>query len=216
MSEFERPRRRLIESLREQGIRDLAVLHAFDVVPRHLFVPEALRHQAYRDAALPIGLGQTISRPLTHALGLQALRLTGRERVLEVGAGSGFQTALLARLGHRVYALERIPELARRAREALARLGLRNVTLRLGDGSRGWREGEAAPFDAVVVAAHAEAVPEPLLEQLAPAGRLLIPLGPPEDQRLTLVRRDRAGRVRRSVIGGARFVPLVPEAPHGD
>lgn len=214
MTEFERPRRRLIERLREQGIDDLAVLHAFDAVPRHLFVPEALRHQAYRDTALPLGGGQTISRPLTHALALQALRLSERERVLEVGAGSGFQTALLARLAERVYAVERRPELVRRARDTLTALGFRNVTLRTGDGSLGWREH--APFQAIVVSAASEEPPPALLEQLAPGGRLVAPLGPADAQQLVLVRRDRAGRLRRRTLARARFVPLLRRPQDGD
>lgn len=212
MTAFTGPRRRLIEALREQGIEDLAVLHAFDVVPRHLFVPDALRHQAYQDAALPLGRGQTISRPFTHAQALQALQLAGRERVLEIGSGSGFQTALLACLAHRVYAIERIPELASRARQALLRLGVQNVTLKLGDGVVGW--SEHAPFDAILVSARADEVAEAWIQQLAPDGRLVLPLGAPEDQELVLLRRDRRGHLRQTPIGRARFVPLVRRPEH--
>lgn len=204
---FEGPRRRLIEALRQQGIDDLAVLHAFDVVPRHLFVPDALRHQAYRDVALPLGRGQTISRPLTHALALQALALHGRECVLEVGSGSGFQTALLARLADHVYSIERIPELAARTRQALTPLGIRNVSVRIGDGAGGW--AEHAPFDAILVSARADEIARAWLEQLAPEGRIVVPLGPPQAQELVRLRRDRRGRLRRTSLGAAQFVSLV-------
>jgi protein-L-isoaspartate(D-aspartate) O-methyltransferase len=211
---FEGPRRRLIETLREQGIDDLAVLRAFDLVPRHLFVPDALRHQAYRDAALPIGCGQTISRPFTHALALQALDLAGRERVLEVGSGSGFQTALLAHLADHVYTIERIPELAARARRTLTTLGIRNVSARVGDGAGGW--AEHAPFEAILVSARADEIASAWLEQLAPEGRLVVPLGPPETQELVQVRRDRRGRLRRRSLGVARFVSLVQRRGRGE
>lgn len=210
---FAGARRRLIETLRQQGIEDLAVLHAFDVVPRHLFVPDALRHQAYQDVALPLGRGQTISRPFTHALVLQALELAGRERVLEVGSGSGFQTALLACLADQVYTMERIPEIFQRSRQALLRLGVRNVTLRLGDGALGWREH--APFDAILISARADAIADDWIQQLAPDGRLVLPLGAPEAQELVLVRRDRHGRIRHRTLGTARFLPLVQRPEHG-
>lgn len=205
---YEEPRRRLVEHLREQGIDDLAVLHAFDAVPRHLFVPASLRHQAYQDVALPIGFGQTISRPTTHAFTLQCLRLSSRERVLEVGTGSGFQTALLSCLAAHVHSVERIPALARRARDLLEELRIRNVTVQIGDGALGWKAH--APYDAILVSARASTVPEPLLDQLGPGGQLLIPLGPDRhDQQLFLVRRDHQGRVILSALRDSRFVPLV-------
>ena len=133
-------RRRLVETLREKGINDLAVLRAFEQTPRHLFVPTGVRHRAYEDSALPIGNGQTISQPSIHARYLEILRLTGREKVLEVGTGSGYQTVLLAHLAAQVFSIERIAPLLQGARENIARAGVRNVSLLLGDGTLGWRE----------------------------------------------------------------------------
>ncbi|MEK7668447.1 MAG: protein-L-isoaspartate(D-aspartate) O-methyltransferase [Gemmatimonadota bacterium] len=199
-------RTRLVETLREKGIRDLAVLKAVAEVPRHLFVPQALRTQAYEDTSLPIGTGQTISQPSTQARTLEALRLTGREKVLEVGLGSGYQTALLAQLAGQVFAVERIPALAEGARAALAGAGVRNVSILIGDGTLGWRA--YAPYDAMVVAAASPEVPQPLLEQLAPGGRLLLPLGPRDAQVLTLVTVGEAGPVL-TPLADARFVPLL-------
>jgi protein-L-isoaspartate(D-aspartate) O-methyltransferase len=199
-------RARLVERLREQGIHDLAVLRAIGETPRHLFVPEALRERAYEDAALPIGRGQTISRPLTHASYLQALSLVGRERVLEVGTGSGYQAALLARLVAQVFTVERFAQLASRAREALGRSGDRNVTVLVGDGSLGWRP--YAPYDAILVSAAAPGVPRPLLEQLGEGGRLLAPLGRGEAQELIRITR-RGTEFQEDRLAAARFVPLV-------
>lgn len=205
-------RARLVESLRAQGIRDLAVLRAFATIPRHVFVPEALRHRAYEDAALPIGKGQTISQPFTQARYLEALALTGRERVLEVGTGSGYQTALLGALADQVFSVERVPALAEQARAALRAAGVLNVSLLVGDGTLGW--SAYAPYRAILVAAGGPEVPPPLLEQLAPGGRMIIPLGArPGEQVLTLVQRSGDGDVRSSPLGEARFVPLVGE--HG-
>ena len=205
---YRRSRRRLIEMLRNGGITDLAVLYAFDSIPRHVFVPEAVRHRAYEDGALPLGHGQTISRPGVHALHLQLAELAGGERVLEIGTGSGFQTALLAHLVEHVFSIEVVPEIAAMARGALARIGCANVTLRVGDGSTGWPE--EAPFDRILVGAAAPRLPEPLLEQLAADGRMLVPIGDDASQELTLVVRDAAG-IRSEVIDRARFVPLVGE-----
>lgn len=205
---YRRDRRRLVEELRAGGIEDLAVLHAFDAVPRHLFVPEAVRHRAYEDAALPLGHGQTISRPAVHALHLSLADLEGDERVLEVGTGSGYQTALLARLCREVYSVERVEELAERAHRRLTELGTENVSVRVGDGSRGWPE--EAPFDVILVGAAAPEVPEPLREQLAGGGRLLVPVGDEGDQRLLrLVRRE--GEWEEETVDRARFVPLLGE-----
>jgi protein-L-isoaspartate(D-aspartate) O-methyltransferase len=200
---------RLVETLRARGIRDLAVLRAFAQVPRHLFVPEAVRHRAYEDAALPIGNGQTISQPFTQARYLEALRLTGNERVLEVGTGSGYQTALLAAVAAQVFTIERVRDLAEGAQRALRQAGV-VVSLLVGDGTLGW--SAYAPYDAILVAAGGPEVPPPLLEQLAPAGRLLIPLGERGAQTLTLVQRV-GGELRQTQIGDARFVPLLGE--HG-
>ena len=199
-------RARLVERLREQGIRDLAVLRAFGEAPRHLFVPEALRERAYEDTALPIGRGQTISRPLTHANYLQALSLQGKERVLEVGTGSGYQAALLSQLVAQVFTVERFAQLADRAREGLAQAGVRNVTVLVGDGSLGWRP--YAPYDAILVSAAAPSVPQPLLDQLGDGGRLLVPLGGADAQELIRITR-RGSTFNDERLSAASFVPLV-------
>ncbi len=203
-------RARLVETLRAQGIRDLAVLKAFAETPRHLFVPAAVRHRAYDDTALPIGNGQTISQPFTQARYLEALRLRGRERVLEIGTGSGYQTALLGALADQVFSVERVRSLALAAQQALRAAGVANVSVLVGDGTLGW--SAYAPYDAIVVAAGGPEIPPPLVEQLAPTGRLLVPLGKRGAQTLTLVERDGA-TLRRTPLGGARFVPLLGE--HG-
>lgn len=201
-------RQRLVETIREKGIRDLAVLRAVATVPRHHFVPESLRHRAYEDSALPIGGGQTISQPFVQARSLEALRLTGGERVLEVGAGSGYQTALLAELADTVVAVDRLPSLAAGARAALAALGYRNVSVVVGDGTLGWRS--LAPFDAIVVAAASPDVPAPLVSQLSDGGRMVLPLGSREEQILMLVERT-GGGVRQTPLSDVRFVPLLGE-----
>jgi protein-L-isoaspartate(D-aspartate) O-methyltransferase len=201
-------RTRLVETLQQKGIRDLAVLRAVGTVPRHLFVPESVRHRAYEDVALPIAGRQTISQPWVQARYLELAALTGRERVLEVGAGSGYQTALLAQLAEAVFAIERIPALAQSARAALEAAGVRNATVLVGDGTLGWRP--FAPYDAILVAAASPEIPGPLVEQLAPDGRLIIPLGDRNSQVLTLARR--AGEeLRISTVADVRFVPLLGE-----
>jgi protein-L-isoaspartate(D-aspartate) O-methyltransferase len=201
---------RLVEQLREQGIRDLAVLRAFAETPRHLFVPDAVRHRAYENAALPIGAGQTISQPFTQARTLEALRLRGTEKVLEIGTGSGYQTALLSRLVAQVFTVERVRTLALAAQQALRGAGAGNVSVLLGDGTLGW--SAYAPYDAILVAAGGPEIPLPLVEQLSPGGRLLLPLGERGSQTLTLVERHEAG-LRQTPLGAALFVPLVGE--HG-
>lgn len=200
------PRLRMVARLAAQGIRDSRVLDALAAVPRHRLVPEALRHQAYRDRALPIGDGQTISAPGVVAAMSQALGLRGSETVLEVGTGSGYQAAVLARLASRVVSVERIARLADRARSALDALGVSNVVVHLGDGTRG-RPADA-PFDAIVVTAGGPEVPESLLAQLGPKGRLVGPFGPRGRQSLVRVRR-RGRRFEREVLGPCRFVDLV-------
>jgi protein-L-isoaspartate(D-aspartate) O-methyltransferase len=199
-------RNRLVEVLRRKGVRDLSVLHAVQMVPRHLFVPESVRHRAYDDTALPIGSGQTISQPYVQARYLELIGLTGREKVLEIGTGSGYQTALLALLASMVFSVERVPHLAQSARTALANSGIRNVTVLVGDGTLGWRP--FAPFDAILVSAASPEIPGPLVEQLAVGGRMVIPLGDRASQTLTLVERNGDG-VRVSTIADVRFVPLV-------
>ena len=198
-------RRRLVEILREKGIRDLAVLRAFDMTPRHAFVPTGVRHRAYEDAPLPIGSGQTISQPSIHARYLELLALTGSERVLEVGTGSGYQTVLLSHLVAQVFTIERIPALYTMARDAITRAGAKNVSMLLGDGTVGWRE--YAPYDGILVSAGGPTIPQPLVDQLAEGGRMLIPVGPKEEQTLKLVRR--VGNTMESKdVAPVRFVPL--------
>lgn len=204
--QFGGARRRLIEELQGKGIRDLAVLKAFDEVPRHRFVPTGVQHRAYEDAPLPIGHGQTISQPFVHARYLELLALTGRETVLEIGTGSGFQTALLAKLADRVFTIERIPALAEMARDALKSVGIEKVVQRVGDGSLGWPE--FAPFDAILVGAASPDVPQPLVDQLAEGGNLLVPVGDKEEQVLMRVQRTPTGIVR-TRLDAMRFVPLI-------
>jgi protein-L-isoaspartate(D-aspartate) O-methyltransferase len=204
--EFRGARHRLVELLQEKGIRDLAVLRAVEMVPRHQFVPTGIRHRAYEDAPLPIGSGQTISQPLVHAQYLELLALTGREKVLEVGTGTGYQTALLASLVEQVFSIERIAALHQQAREILQRLGIRNVSLCVGDGTVGWRD--YAPYDAILVSAGSPLVPQPLLDQLAEGGRMLVPVGDRESQRLMLYSRQ-GGEVVVREAGSVRFVPLI-------
>jgi len=197
---------RLVEALREKGIRDLAVLRAFEMTPRHAFVPTGLRHRAYEDAPLPIGSGQTISQPWVHARYLELLRLTGKERVLEIGTGSGYQTVLLAHLVAQVFSIERIPALIQQARENIQRAGVNNVSVLLGDGTIGWRE--YAPYDAILVSAGAPSIPQPLLDQLGEGGRLLIPVGDRDEQKLIVAERKN-GQMESQEVAPVRFVPLL-------
>lgn len=204
--EFRGPRRRLVEQLQDQGIRDLAVLKAIDETPRHLFVPQAVRHRAYEDSALPIGNGQTISQPSIHARYLELLHLTGTEKVLEIGTGSGYQTVLLSHLAAQVFSIERVAPLLESARAIIRQVGARNISLLLGDGTLGWRQ--YAPYDAILVSAAAPEVPQAYVEQLAEGGRSLIPLGDREEQILYLMVK-RGDRLERTEIAPVRFVPLV-------
>ncbi len=204
--EYTGPRRRLVELLRDRGISDLAVLRAFDLTPRHLFVPSGIRHRAYEDNALPIGNGQTISQPSMHARYLELLQLKGTERVLEIGTGSGYQTVLLSHLAGQVFSIERVLSLLESAQAAIRAAGARNVSLLGGDGTLGWRE--YAPYDAILVTAGSPDIPEPLLRQLAEGGRLLAPVGERDAQVLTLVIR-RGDTFERRAISPARFVPLI-------
>jgi protein-L-isoaspartate(D-aspartate) O-methyltransferase len=199
-------RRRLIETLQQNGITDLAVLKAFSETPRHLFVPTGFRDHAYDDTPLPIGNQQTISQPTVHAKSLELLRLTGHEKVLEIGTGSGYQTVLLAHLAAQVFSVERVAPLLERAREIIRECGVKNVSFLLGDGTLGWRE--YAPYDAIVVGAAAPEVPRPLMEQLADGGRLLVPVGSREDQMLVLVTRHGDSFEQRDITP-VRFVPLL-------
>ena len=199
-------RARLVEELRARGIQDLAILRAFGEVPRHLFVPDVLRHQAYDDTSLPIGHGQTISQPSTQATYLEALALTGRERVLEIGTGSGYQTALLAMLAGEVVSVERIAPLAQAAKRALDSAGVRNVLVVTGDGTIGWRP--RAPYDGIVVAAAGPRIPSPLLDQLAEGGRLVAPVTGERGQSLHRITRH-GQTLEQQDLGPVQFVPLV-------
>jgi protein-L-isoaspartate(D-aspartate) O-methyltransferase len=207
--EFAIPRERMVaEQLARRGIQDARVLSAMGKVPRHRFVDEALAGRAYGDYPLPIGEQQTISQPYMVALMTEALELVGHERVLEIGTGSGYQTAILAELCGKVFSVERIKALADRAIRILDGLGYYNVLVRVGDGSLGWRE--EAPFDAVLVTAAAPAIPEALVDQLSPKGRLVIPVGNAYGQELRKGVREEGG-VRWSDLGGCVFVKLIGE-----
>lgn len=208
MDELDEPRRLLVEELRRSGISDERVLAAIGRVRREAFVPTSLAERAYENVALPIGLGQTISQPYVVALMTQALRLTGSERVLEVGTGSGYQAAILASLAREVVTVERMPVLSASAKWALDTLGLGNVELHLANGTLGWPPG--APYDRVIVTAAGPEVPTALLEQLAPDGRLVMPVGTLKAQRLVLVQETGDG-FEETALGGVRFVPLVGE-----
>ena len=192
--------------LRGRGIRDPRVLAAMERVPRHEFVPPELQREAYEDRPLPIGHGQTVSQPYIVAAMLEALELQPSDRVLEVGTGSGYQTALLAELAGKVYSIERHAPLAEQAREALARLGYTGVEVMVGDGTEGWPG--AAPFDAILVSAAAPKLPPPLLQQLAEGGRMIVPVGFPAGQDLELVRKHQ-GQPLITRLDACRFVPLI-------
>jgi protein-L-isoaspartate(D-aspartate) O-methyltransferase len=204
-------RQQMVETqLRARDIRDERVLGAMGEVPRHEFVGREYSNEAYADHPIPIGNGQTISQPYIVALTLQALSLRPADKVLEIGTGSGYQTAALTLLASQVYSNERHPGLASRAQETLSRLGYSNVAISFADGTNGW--AEFAPFDAIVVSAAAPEIPRPLFEQLREGGRMVIPVGPPEAQRLQLVGKVNGQPVVK-VLQGCRFVPLVGE--HG-
>ena len=204
----------IASQLRGRGIRDERVLAAFARVPRHLFCPDVSLAEAYADHPVEIGCGQTISQPYMVAWMLEAARLQPTDRVLEIGTGSGYQTALLAELGARVFSVERLPELLDAARERLWKLGVESVTLRAGDGSEGWPEH--APFDCVLVAAGTPAIPGPLRRQLAMGGRLLAPVGSRAHQELVRVERLGEDRYREERLGGCVFVPLIGAGGWGD
>ncbi len=193
------------QDLRARGIRDPRVLEAFLKVPRERFVPARERVHAYADRPLPIGFGQTISQPYMVAIMLEALKLSGRERVLEIGTGSGYQTALLAELAREVYTVDIIPELVDQARWVLKDLGYRNIRFRVGDGGEGWPEH--APYDRILVSAAMPEVPPPLLEQLADGGILVGPVGDLMEQDLLRIHRE-GTRIIRESLGRCAFVPL--------
>ncbi len=200
-------RRRLIEDIRGRGIEDLEILQIFDQIPRHVFLPEGVWNRAYEDAPIPIGYHQTASQPSLQALYLSILRPKDTERVLEIGTGSGYLTALLATMAERVYSVERIRELSARARKALDELSFLNVALLVGDGTIGWRK--YAPFQVIVVSAASPSIPKAFLDQLADPGRMLIPIGSKDAQDLVLVRKEGGGITEEPVQAGCTFVPLL-------
>ena len=208
MRDFTIARRRMVEDqVIDRGVKDGRVVDAMLKVPRHKFVEEALEGKAYQDAPLPIGEKQTISQPYMVAVMSEALALNGSEKVLEVGTGSGYQAAVLALLADRVFSLERIPSLARRARKVLDACGFSKVNIRVADGTHGWQD--MAPFDAIAVTAGAPAVPQDYLDQLAIGGRLIIPVGDRSSQVLMRITRIGAAEYQEEQMLGCRFVPLI-------
>jgi protein-L-isoaspartate(D-aspartate) O-methyltransferase len=199
--------------IRSRGVRDERVLRAMEKIPRHLFIDEGLIDQAYSDNPLPIGEKQTISQPYIVALMTEALELKGREKVLELGTGSGYQAAILAELADRVFTVERIASLAQKARKLLESLNYYNVVIRVGDGTYGWRE--ESPFDAIAVSAGSPSIPRMLVEQLTIGGRLVIPVGGRYSQSLIKLTRlsENPDDVKKEDLGGCRFVSLIGE--HG-
>ena len=197
------------QQIAARDVTDERVLEAMRKVPRHLFVPEPLREAAYQDSPLPIGHGQTISQPYIVALMTQLAGAAPGKKALDVGTGSGYQAAVLAEICDEVYTIEILCDLAEQARERLEALGYRNITSRCGDGYAGWPEH--APFDVIIVAAAPEEVPQPLIDQLAPGGRLVIPVGR-VNQDLLVVEKTPDGSIRRFSYGGVRFVPMTGEA----
>jgi protein-L-isoaspartate(D-aspartate) O-methyltransferase len=212
MNRYKKQRMKMVDSqLRSRGITDQRVLKAMEKVSRHLFVDEALRDQAYNDSPLPIGENQTISQPYMVALMTAALELKGGEKVLEIGTGSGYQTAVLAELADQVFSIERIAFLASRARKVLDSLNCFNVAIRVGDGSYGWKE--ESPFDGIIVTAGAPDIPKTLLDQLGVGGRLVIPVGTRFAQNLMRITRlsSEPNDFKQEDLGACRFVDLVGE-----
>ncbi len=204
---FKELRQRMIEKqLKSRGIKDKRVLEAFLKVPRHEFVNKVDQHLAYGDHPLSIGEGQTISQPFIVALMTETLELGGEEKVLEIGTGSGYQTAILAELAREVYTVERVVSLGESARRVLSQLGYDNIYFKIGDGNVGWPE--KTPFNGIIVTAAAPRTPDALLEQLAPGGRMVVPVGSGFEQDLMLFIK-REDRVEKQSLGGCRFVPLI-------
>jgi protein-L-isoaspartate(D-aspartate) O-methyltransferase len=207
MIDFSKARLKMVEEqIVSRGIKDAKLIEAMKKIPRHLFVEEALQSQAYTDHPLPIGEKQTISQPYMVALMTEALLLTGKEKVLEIGTGSGYQTAILAELSEKVFSVERIRSLAIRARKLLYELGYFNVEIKIFDGTFGWIE--ESPFDAIIVTAGSPDIPQPLIDQLSIGGRLVIPVGDALVQDLFRVTKTEKG-VRKEDLGGCRFVKLI-------
>jgi protein-L-isoaspartate(D-aspartate) O-methyltransferase len=200
-------RRKLIERIRARGVDDLETLQLFDRVPRHSFLPEGVQPRAYEDAPIPIGFGQTASQPSLQALYLTILKPKHNEKILEIGTGCGYLTALLCLMADRVYSVERLRELSQRARRALDSFGIKNAALLVGDGTIGWRK--YAPFDVIVVSAASPSVPQALVDQLADGGRMLIPVGGRDFQELVLVQKTGFAITEEVVGGEVKFVPLL-------
>jgi protein-L-isoaspartate(D-aspartate) O-methyltransferase len=192
-----------------RGIKDQRVINAMRKIPRHLFLDEAFWPQAYEDHPLPIGEKQTISQPYIVAIMTEALQLTGTETVLEIGAGSGYQTAILAELTEQVYTIERIPSIAKRARKTFDQLQYRNIIITIRDGTAGWKEH--SPYDSIIVTAASPGAPKPLLEQLATGGRLVIPIGDEFTQELIVYKKEDENEFKEENYGGCRFVKLIGE-----
>lgn len=205
MGRFDDERHDMVQLLIDRGIRDKRVLDAMNNVPRHLFVKEAFLNRAYDDCALPIGYSQTISQPYTVAFMTEALNVKEGDKILEIGTGSGYQAAVLAEMGARVFTIERNPHLLQEARERLESLGYR-VAAKVGDGTLGW--SEFSPYDGIIVTAGAPTIPQPLLDQLAKGGRLVIPIGGLEEQRLHIIEKHNDEFTSRE-IHGFKFVPLI-------
>jgi protein-L-isoaspartate(D-aspartate) O-methyltransferase len=207
--DFEQQRKKMVSAqLRNRDIKDEAVLKAMSTVPRHLFVPASIRNLAYQDSALPIGHDQTISQPYIVALMTQLLSLKPGEKVLEIGTGSGYQAAVLAELGLEVFTMEIIPELGAQAEKLLNELGYKKVRVKIGDGYKGWPEN--APFNALIVTCAPTAIPEPLKNQLAEGGRMVIPVGASGFQQLYLLTKKQGEIIRQKIID-VRFVPMVDD-----
>jgi protein-L-isoaspartate(D-aspartate) O-methyltransferase len=216
MDRYKKQRMRMVETqIKARLINDVRILRAMSAIPRHLFVDEGLIDQAYNDSPLPIDEHQTISQPYIVALMTQALELKGKERVLEIGTGSGYQTAVLASLADRVFSVERIASLATNARKILDQLNFYNVAIRVGDGSYGWRE--EAPFDAIITTAAAPEIPQYLVEQLAVGGRMVVPVGGRDVQTLYKLTRsmENPQEIKKEDLGGCRFVSLIGESGWG-
>ncbi len=205
---FSLARERMVrDQIEARGIKDKRLLNVMRKIPRHLFVEEALRDQAYNDYPLPIGEGQTISQPYIVALMTEALELKGQEKVLEIGTGCGYQTAILAELAQSVFTIERLPTLMQRAKAILDSLGYFNVAYKTGNGTLGWPE--VAPFQGIIVTAAAPEIPQPYVEQLEPGGKMVIPLGDKFSQVLYKIIKLPDGRIKKQYLCGCRFVPLV-------
>jgi protein-L-isoaspartate(D-aspartate) O-methyltransferase len=210
MNAYDSKRQYMVETqIVARGIKDKRVIDALRKIPRHLFLDEALWPQAYEDHAMPIGEKQTISQPYIVALMTEALQLDDKKKILEIGTGSGYQTAILAEIADQVYSIERIPSIAKRARKVFDKLQYRNVVITIGDGTSGWREH--SPYDGIIVTAASPTIPKPLLEQLTTGGRLVIPIGDESTQDLMVYTKEDTNDYREENYGGCRFVKLVGE-----